>query len=124
MSSKPTYLDLALKEWKILKDTLLDYYCAVFCTGDLEHETRFYSPEFIYIIMSQNNLDLREMLPSHRDDVNSILRECEVLKELIQDIQDDASEFMQAFNNVPADSFDPDVLDAISEDIYGVPYRE
>ena len=27
MSSKPTYLDLALKEWKILKDTLLDYYC-------------------------------------------------------------------------------------------------
>lgn len=117
--SKPTYLDLALKEWKALKTELRDLYCEVLTTGDDEHETTYYSPEFIYFVLSENNLDLRNILPAHPDSIDSVLRESKVLAELVESVQDYDSEFMQKFDKLPRDAFDSDVLDEIIKDLYG-----
>lgn len=84
---KPTLLDLALREWKILRNRLLDTYTAVFLEGD-------YSAVFVGFIRSRNNLDLEEFLPADPDSINSVLRESDCLLEIIKELQDNTSDLM------------------------------
>ena len=117
---RPTYLDLATDEWNALKAELLDTYCEVFTTGDTEHETRYYSPEFILVVIRYHNLDLRLEAPAAPDDVTTILRENDILKSLINDIQDETSEILQKLTYLPSGVYHAE-LDAIREEVYGVP---
>lgn len=114
--SKPTMLDLALEEWGILRDRLLDTYCAVICDGDRDYK-RYYMPEFIYLVRSETNSDLLSSSPAHPDSLDSVLRESNCLLELIQDVQDKNSEFIKKYRNTPKDCFDPAVLRQIRRKI-------
>lgn len=110
---KPTMLEMAIKEWGVLRDELLDTYCAV--AG--EDSSRYYSPEFIYLVRSETNLDLIRMTPADPDSLDSVLRERECLYELIDAVKDEKSEFMKKYRNSPQNSFDPAVLRQIQRKI-------
>lgn len=111
--SKPTLLEMAIREWGVLRDELLDIYCAV--AG--EDGSRYYSPEFIYLVRSETNLDLIRRSPFDPLSLDSVLRECECLYQLIDSVKDEKSEFMQKYRKSSEDFFDPVVLRQIQRNI-------
>jgi len=106
-------LELAIKEWGVLRDELLDTYCA-YCG---ESHQRYYSPEFIYLVRSETNLDLIRRSPADPLSLDSVLRERECLYELIDAVKDEKSEFMRKYRNSPQDAFDLAVLRQIERNI-------
>ena len=110
--ARPTMLELAIKEWGILRDLLLDHYCAAVPETHDGEPTREYSPDFIWVVWDLYNIDLRRMKPVHPDSIDSVLRESKALSECIEEVQDDESELMVDFYDL---NLDPDVLMVIIE---------
>ena len=90
---RPTLLDLAREEWALLRDYLLDTYCAAVPEMH-DQSTRAYAPEFIYLVRANFNLDLTRFTPAYPESLDCVIRESNILQGLIADVQDDDSELM------------------------------
>lgn len=76
--SKPI-LEVALAEWAATRDKLLDTYVEKTAEPD-------YQPWFIHNVRNELNLDLNRRTPAHPDSLDSVIREINVLRSVIEDI--------------------------------------
>ena len=74
-------LEVALKEWALTRDKLLDTY--VEKTAEVD-----YPSWFIAKVRHELNLDLNRRTPCHPDSLNSVLREINAIRGVIEDIDE------------------------------------
>lgn len=103
-------LEVALKEWAVTRDKLLDTY--VEKTAEVD-----YPFWFIAKVRHDLNLDLSRLTPRHPDSLDAVIREINAIRSVIEDIDDFFYEVVDG-KRIPCKELYDDERDPYCEDIY------
>ena len=103
-------LEVTLKEWALTRDKLLDTF--VEKTAEVE-----YPSWFIAKVQYELNLDLSRLTPRHPDSLDAVLWEINVIRSVIEDIDDFFYEEIDG-KRVSCEELYDDEHDPYCEDVY------
>ena len=103
-------LEVALKEWAVTRDKLLDTF--VEKTAEVD-----YPSWFIAKVEHDLNVDLSRKTPRHPDSLDAVIREINAIRSVIEDINDFFYEVVDGKRVSCQDLYDADP-DPYCEDIY------
>lgn len=104
-------LEVALQEWAVTRDKLLDTF--VEKTAEVD-----YPMWFIAKVQNDLNLDLSRLTPRHPDSLDAVIREINAIRSVIDDIDDFFYEEVDGKRVSCKDLYEDDEYDPYCEDVY------